>query len=205
MSQTETPLTPPLRPGPLYPLLPDESDDILVDVVNMVPNAALWLDTRNSSFGWGHAAVGDRHGPGMVPAQHVADGPKYGQYSYESRRLFVAAHRGWNGRCGIGPSSRDTPRPPLATAHTVFTASRFNPATPSGASLSGAISSRKPSRHPLRSGGHLRPRRRPGCSIPNPQAAWLIINVRVAIQRVADLTDSGRTNQTGDDGPRTHR
>ena len=53
MSQTETPLTPPLRPGPLYPLLPDESDDILVDVMNTIPNAALWLDTPNPRFGLG--------------------------------------------------------------------------------------------------------------------------------------------------------
>ena len=51
MSQTEKPLTPPLRPGPLYPLLPEESDDILVDVADAIPNAAQWLDAPNPHFG----------------------------------------------------------------------------------------------------------------------------------------------------------
>ena len=50
MSQTQTPLTPPLRPGPLYPLLPDEHEDILVDVMDTIPHAALWLDAPNPHY-----------------------------------------------------------------------------------------------------------------------------------------------------------
>jgi hypothetical protein len=51
MPQTEIQLTPPLRPGPLYPLLPDEADDILVDVANVIPNAEQWVDAPNAHFG----------------------------------------------------------------------------------------------------------------------------------------------------------
>ena len=50
MSEALNSLPPPLRPGPLYPLLPDESDDIRVDVAKLVPHAEQWLDAPNSHF-----------------------------------------------------------------------------------------------------------------------------------------------------------
>jgi hypothetical protein len=34
----------------LYPLLPDESEDVPVDVADVVPHAEQWLDVPNTRF-----------------------------------------------------------------------------------------------------------------------------------------------------------
>ena len=85
---------------------------------------------------------------------------------------------------------------PLATAHTVFTASRFNPATPSGATFPVLYltENQVATLYEVEAiyGSPLA-----GLFVPNPQAAWLIINVRVALQRVADLTDMAEQTKLG--------
>jgi hypothetical protein len=72
---------------------------------------------------------------------------------------------------------------PLGAAHTVFNASRFSPASPGRAAfrLLYLTENQVVALYEVEAlyGSSL---------IPNPQAAWMMLNVRVTLQGVADLT-----------------
>ena len=77
---------------------------------------------------------------------------------------------------------------PLGTAHTIFISTRFSPATPGRAAHPVLYLTENPvtalyeveAVYGLATTGPL---------AANPHSSWLIPNVRVALQRVADLTD----------------
>ena len=207
MSQTETPLTPPLRPGPLYPLLPDESDDILVDVADMVPNAEQWLDARNSIFAGDtpRSLIGTDREWLLHNFLRMA---KYGPFHDEPGACCCCAP-GRNGRCGIGPSNHNTGPTALATGAIRF---RRHPFQPRDANAIPAFPILYLAENHfvalLRSWRRCSALRRLGRAIRSQtlKAAWRILNVQVA------LAASGRphvtvrrTNQTGHYSPGTDR
>jgi hypothetical protein len=83
MPQTESQNTPPLLPpvpAPKYPLMADESPDILVDVAVVVPNWDHWLDAPNTRFGLAtpRSLIGTER---EIRLREVLRSIKYGLYS----------------------------------------------------------------------------------------------------------------------------
>lgn len=81
---------------------------------------------------------------------------------------------------------------PLGAVHTVFNASRFNPARPGRAAfpILYLTENHVAALYEVEALYGL-------SLIPNPQAAWMILNIRVALQRVADLTDAAEQAKLG--------
>ena len=140
------------------------------------------------------AAVGDRRRTGVVSAKFVAD-RRYGVVLHESRRLFVLAQADET-PCGIRAIEAQSRRLRWAGRIPFSSASRFNPATSSGATFpllyltENAVAA-------LYEVEALYGSPSAGLFVPNPQAAWLVINVRVTLQRVADLTDVAEQAKLG--------
>lgn len=83
----------------------------------------------------------------------------------------------------------------LATNHTTRIPSRFSPAT--GTNPAFPILYLAEDHHvALFEAGALLGSSQPGgLYVPNPRQAWIILNVQVALQAVADLTDAGEQHQ----------
>jgi RES domain-containing protein len=85
---------------------------------------------------------------------------------------------------------------PLGSAHSLFISSRFNPATSSGATFP-VLYLTENQVVALYEVDAIYGSASAGLFVPNPQASWLVMNVRVTLQRVADLTDMAEQAKLG--------
>jgi hypothetical protein len=80
-------------------------------------------------------------------------------------------------------------RAALATAHTVFSISRFSPATPAVAAFPVLYLAENQLVALFEVGALVAATGPGGVLLPNPRQAWTILNVQVSLQNVADLCD----------------